>query len=168
MTALTWVLLAFAVIGLLFGLWQWTARRRTVQRLDNMLEQSISSGFTEEHFDETELSALETKFARFLRGSAHTQKTMKTEQEAVKTLISDISHQTRTPIANLLVYASLLTESDLSPRQREQVQALLTQVSYTHLRAHETKANLVCSLLLEKKKNNRKAAIRSKKHKRWI
>ena len=49
MTALTWVLLAFAVIGLLFGLWQWTARRRTVQRLDNMLEQSISSGFTEEH-----------------------------------------------------------------------------------------------------------------------
>ena len=108
MTALTWVLLAFAVIGLLFGLWQWTARRRTVQRLDNMLEQSISSGFTEEHFDETELSALETKFARFLRGSAHTQKTMKTEQEAVKTLISDISHQTRTPIANLLAYASLL------------------------------------------------------------
>ena len=127
MTALTWVLLAFAVIGLLFGLWQWTARRRTVQRLDNMLEQSISSGFTEEHFDETELSALETKFARFLRGSAHTQKTMKTEQEAVKTLSSDISPQTRTPIANLLVYASLLTESDLSPRQREQVQALLTQ-----------------------------------------
>ena len=25
-------------------------------------------------------------------------------------------------------------------------------VSYTHLRAHETKANLVCRLLLEKKK----------------
>src|SRR5660397_11918 len=27
-----------------------------------------------------------------------------------------------------------------------------TSVSYTHLRAHETKANLVCRLLLEKKK----------------
>ena len=27
-------------------------------------------------------------------------------------------------------------------------------VSYTHLRAHETKANLVCRLLLEKKKAN--------------
>ena len=27
-----------------------------------------------------------------------------------------------------------------------------TTVSYTHLRAHETKANLVCRLLLEKKK----------------
>ena len=28
-------------------------------------------------------------------------------------------------------------------------------VSYTHLRAHETKANLVCRLLLEKKKYSR-------------
>ena len=28
----------------------------------------------------------------------------------------------------------------------------LDTVSYTHLRAHETKANLVCRLLLEKKK----------------
>ena len=30
--------------------------------------------------------------------------------------------------------------------------ALPEAVSYTHLRAHETKANLVCRLLLEKKK----------------
>ena len=29
---------------------------------------------------------------------------------------------------------------------------LVIPVSYTHLRAHETKANLVCRLLLEKKK----------------
>ena len=29
-------------------------------------------------------------------------------------------------------------------------------VSYTHLRAHETKANLVCRLLLEKKKKTNK------------
>src|SRR5660397_297484 len=30
--------------------------------------------------------------------------------------------------------------------------AEISPVSYTHLRAHETKANLVCRLLLEKKK----------------
>src|SRR5660397_39089 len=30
----------------------------------------------------------------------------------------------------------------------------LEAVSYTHLRAHETKANLVCRLLLEKKKQD--------------
>ena len=31
----------------------------------------------------------------------------------------------------------------------------LLSVSYTHLRAHETKANLVCRLLLEKKKKTK-------------
>ena len=31
----------------------------------------------------------------------------------------------------------------------------LVPVSYTHLRAHETKANLVCRLLLEKKKKKK-------------
>ena len=32
------------------------------------------------------------------------------------------------------------------------VAAVATPVSYTHLRAHETEADLVCRLLLEKKK----------------
>src|SRR5665809_48068 len=34
-----------------------------------------------------------------------------------------------------------------------------TPVSYTHLRAHETKANLVCRLLLEKKKKQQEKNI---------
>src|SRR5660398_49811 len=37
-------------------------------------------------------------------------------------------------------------------------------VSYTHLRAHETKANLVCRLLLEKKKKKIKQKNRCVKH----
>src|SRR5450756_2677234 len=32
----------------------------------------------------------------------------------------------------------------------------ITPVSYTHLRAHETRHDLVCRLLLEKKKKNKK------------
>ena len=36
-------------------------------------------------------------------------------------------------------------------------------VSYTHLRAHETEADLVCRLLLEKKKYSRTTFIRSLK-----
>src|SRR5665648_1179119 len=34
--------------------------------------------------------------------------------------------------------------------------AYLTSVSYTHLRAHETRHDLVCRLLLEKKKKKKK------------
>lgn len=127
MTSLSMVALAVAVIGAGFGLWQWAARRCTLRKLNRMLDRAIAGGFTEDVFDETELSALESKVARFLKGSAISRKTMEKEQNAVKTLIADIAHQTRTPAANLLLYASLLSESDLSPEQREQIQALIFQ-----------------------------------------
>ena len=45
----------------------------------------------------------------------------------IAALIADISHQTRTPIANLLLYGSLLEESPLSPAQQEQLRALRGQ-----------------------------------------
>ena len=127
MTALSWALLALAAAGLAFGLWQWVSRRRTLRRLNAMLDRAIAGGFAEDRFDETELSALEGKLARFLRGSAAAKKAVEGEQAAVKSLIADISHQTRTPVANLLLYASLLGEGELSPAQREQVQALTAQ-----------------------------------------
>ena len=127
MTGLCRVLLALAAVGAAFGLWQWFQRRRTLRRLGDMLDRAIAGGFAEERFDETELSALEGKLARFLRGSAHAQKTLEGEQTAVKALVADISHQTRTPISNLLLYASLLLESDLPPQQREQARAVMAQ-----------------------------------------
>src|SRR5660397_71565 len=43
--------------------------------------------------------------------------------------------------------------------------AVSPPVSYTHLRAHETKANLVCRLLLEKKKNKQKKKTKKQKNK---
>ena len=127
MTGIALTAAALAAAGAAFSVWQWAARRRTLRRLNAMLDRAIAGGFSEERFDETELSALEGRLARFLRGSAAARRTVETEQAAVKTLIADISHQTRTPIANLLLYASLLSESELDPRQREQVDALSAQ-----------------------------------------
>ncbi|MBR5761396.1 MAG: sensor histidine kinase, partial [Lachnospiraceae bacterium] len=45
----------------------------------------------------------------------------------MKTLIADISHQTKTPIANLVLHGELLKESDLNPEQEECVDALLRE-----------------------------------------
>lgn len=127
MTVLVWAFPVLAAAGLAFGLWQWASRRRTLRRLSAMLDQAIAGGFVEDRFDETELSALEGKLARFLRGSAHAQKTIEGEQAAVKALIADISHQTRTPVSNLLLYTSLLLESELPLRQQEQARAIMFQ-----------------------------------------
>src|SRR5680860_1616868 len=42
----------------------------------------------------------------------------------------------------------------------DRVKDVMTPVSYTHLRAHETDSYLVCRLLLEKKKTTKRHAIR--------
>lgn len=127
MTGFAWIFPVLAAAGLAFGIWQRCLLRRTLRRLNAMLDRAIAGGFSEELFDESELSALETRMSRFLRGSSLALKKARGEQEAVKTLISDISHQTRTPIANLMLYASLLSEGDLTGRQKEQAAALLAQ-----------------------------------------
>ena len=110
--------------GVLFGLYHWRRARRQADRLDRMLSQAIDNSFLEESFDESIPSALEARLARFLKGSAPA---LDEERRQIAALIADISHQTRTPIANLLLYGSLLEESPLSPAQQEQLRALRGQ-----------------------------------------
>ena len=52
---------------------------------------------------------------------------MQRQRESIQRLLSDISHQTKTPLANLKLYSSLLMEEELTPQQREQAQVILQQ-----------------------------------------
>ena len=45
---------------------------------------------------------------------------LKNERDEIKSLISDISHQLKTPLANLRVYFDLLQDQNLAPAQREE------------------------------------------------
>ena len=119
-------LVALAAL-LLLGLWLWLDARRTVRRLDRMLSTAIDGGFGEESFDESAPSALESRMARFLNGSARSLRGLQRQRESIQRLLSDISHQTKTPLANLRLYSSLLMEEELTPRQREQAQVIFQQ-----------------------------------------
>ena len=119
-------LMALAAL-LLLGLWLWLDARRTVRRLDRMLSTAIDGGFGEESFDESAPSALESRMARFLNGSARSLRGVQRQRESIQRLLSDISHQTKTPLANLRLYSSLLMEEELTPRQREQAQVIFQQ-----------------------------------------
>lgn len=119
-------LMALAAL-LLLGLWLWLDARRTVRRLDRMLSTAIDGGFGEESFDESAPSALESRMARFLNGSARSLRGMQRQRESIQRMLSDISHQTKTPLANLKLYSSLLMEEELTPRQREQAQVIFQQ-----------------------------------------
>ncbi|MCM1135601.1 MAG: HAMP domain-containing histidine kinase [Clostridium sp.] len=87
----------------------------TIERLDAMLEDAISDTFEEGNYDESKLSRLEVKWKRFLTSSVASKRRIYEEQERIKRLISDISHQTKTPLANILLYSQILQEKEKDP-----------------------------------------------------
>ena len=102
---------------------------RTIKRLDAMLEAAIAGHFTEETYDESRLSALESRLARYLTASALSARKVQEQKDQISSLISDISHQTKTPVANLQLYAQLLAEQPLTPQEEECAGAILTQAA---------------------------------------
>lgn len=104
----------------------WSSRksRKIMDTLDAMLTAAMDGRFRESTFDESRLSALETHFAHYLSASVVSAQNVAEEKNRIKELIGDISHQTKTPIANLLLYTELLQEEALSPESKEYTRIL--------------------------------------------
>lgn len=106
------------------------SRRRTariIDRLDAMLTQAMEGSFTGESFDESRMSALESRLARYLSASQVSALNLKKQRDQINSLISDISHQTKTPVANLKLYSQLLEEQPLSPQAMDCARAISAQ-----------------------------------------
>lgn len=91
---------------------RFTSVRKTIKNLNKMIDSVIDGTFSEATFDESLLSSLEAKLKRYLSHSHMTSQKLEEEKNVIKSLISDISHQTKTPIANIMLYSSLLMERD--------------------------------------------------------
>ncbi len=105
--------------------------RKTLDRLDKMLDEAVAGSFRESDYDETQLSRIETKWKRYLGLSVLTRENMEKEKESVKSLVSDISHQTKTPMANIQLYEELLREnleSGADSGEKEQNLKLLNEI----------------------------------------
>lgn len=92
--------------------------RKLLGSINAMLDCAIDGTFTEGLFDESVLSLTETKLNGFLSQTSASSRNLSEEKEKLKELISDISHQTKTPIANILLYSQLLCEKDLSDEEK--------------------------------------------------
>lgn len=106
-----------AVSGIFVG-YALAIRKRTVAVLDKLSQmvQSIINGHVREEFPVSEdnlLSKLQDQVLK-LSGILRMQKIRyKEEGEEMKSLITDITHQLRTPLANLNMYNGLLTDEKL-------------------------------------------------------
>ena len=99
----------------------------TMARLENMLDDALDGHFNEGDYDESRLSRLEVKWKRFLSSQMTAKQKLLEEQGRIKSLISDISHQTKTPISNIMLYSQLLEEKEKNPELVPMIEAIREQ-----------------------------------------
>lgn len=115
------------VIATLLLLWRRQRERALFARLEAMLAAATNGTFRETDFDETTLSAFESHLAQYLQAGADSAKRLNEQRDQVTALISDVSHQTKTPVANLRLYSQLLAEEPLPPAAQEYIAVIDAQ-----------------------------------------
>lgn len=98
-----------------------------LKNLDKMLDSAIDWSFSEENFSETRLSKLEAKMRRYLSAGKTARGKIERERNSIKSLVSDISHQTKTPVSNILLYTELLGEKPLDAQSRKLLENIKSQ-----------------------------------------
>ena len=124
------VIAVCAAVVLAVLLWERFQRIRLLTRLDDMLDAAIRGEFQENQFDESRLAAVETRLAQYLAVSESSAKSLEAEKDKIKALISDISHQIKTPLANLLLYTQLLGESIPGDSRIEALEGQITKLQF--------------------------------------
>ena len=114
-------------MGLLAALVERRKTKAILKRLSNMLDSAIDGSFSEHSFDESLLSSVENRMNQYLTASVVSAKNLANEKEKIKELLADISHQTKTPVSNILLYAQLLEEQNLPRESGECATALKEQ-----------------------------------------
>lgn len=93
---------------------------RLFANLNEILDEAMTGQMDTQEFSEAHLSKFEAKLARCLNDAKLKRDTLLQEESNTRMLVSDISHQTKTPIANMLLYTELLAEQpELSADSRQ-------------------------------------------------
>ncbi|MCR5145050.1 MAG: HAMP domain-containing histidine kinase [Lachnospiraceae bacterium] len=92
-------------------------RRSEYKLLNQMLDEAISGEFEEYKFDESELSKLQTKLYQYLNQQTIAAEKVSEEKSRIEELVTNISHQVKTPLTNIMMYSELLEESARDDQQ---------------------------------------------------
>lgn len=115
------------VSALVFSIYNSHKNKKMLDNIERMLNDALKGDFREEQFSEDRESKIESKLADYLGFSALSAENVRKDRDKIKTLIADISHQTKTPITNLLLHSELLRETELSDDQRESLDAICNE-----------------------------------------
>lgn len=126
-TILFAALIVIAILAIAYGIYCRIRMNRQIKKLDEMLDKAIDGSFTESCFDESQLSYIENKMWKYLSSSEISARKTAEEKSKIKTLIADISHQTKTPVSNILLYSELLSECNLSDTEKNYANRIFSQ-----------------------------------------
>lgn len=111
--------------------------KRLLDRLQKMLDRAIAGEFKRTEISEEKYSAFENSMKQYLEENLLTRKHQQEQKDVIQRLISDIAHQTLTPISNLKIYSEILSESD--SKNEEEIGTILEQTEKLNF--------LICSLV---------------------
>ena len=84
------------------------------QNILQKLDRAIGGEIQDTVYDESMDAAITERLNRIIQIAGMNQGKAEKERDSIKSLISDISHQVRTPLTNIMLYTGLLQEQDLA------------------------------------------------------
>lgn len=119
MSSAIWM--GLAMTALCGWMWQRRHERKGLAQMDRMLDallenRAVDASDLEDHA----LSALAHKVKQIQDCRSLDVETAEHEKEAVKALVSNLSHQLKTPLSNVMLYQELLTDESLTPLKRRE------------------------------------------------
>ncbi len=129
-----WIPIVFAAALLLVaGSFAMTLRARSANAIRaayEIVDTAITGQQRLSGYEETELSALENKVIRYVELARAREEEVVAERGHLQTLLSDISHQTKTPLSGIMLYGELLEEiPDLGEEARQYAAQIKTQAA---------------------------------------
>lgn len=114
-----WIAIILAVLLCLsigYGIYQ---KRKTYRLIDRLLDSVLSREMiVSSDVEEGEYSALVSKIKQIQEVLGNHADNAEREKEQVKSLVSNMSHQLKTPLANISLYAEILSKEEIAPERK--------------------------------------------------
>ena len=107
-----WIAAIFILSGVFWYFLFFQKEKRLLNRLQQMLDYAIDGELERTEISEEKYSALENSMKQYLDRNFLARKNQQEQKEVIQKLISDIAHQTLTPISNLKIYGEILSETN--------------------------------------------------------
>ena len=120
-----WVAGIFVLSGVFWYCIFYQKEKRLLNRLQQMLDCAIDGELERTEISEEKYSALENSMKQYLDSNFLARKNQQEQKEVIQKLISDIAHQTLTPVSNLKIYGEILSESN--HENQEEIDTILDQ-----------------------------------------